>query len=171
MTPKPIHPLARLTTFGIAKRTQVLIQDSCSRRVVRQGAVRRQGVQTGFKTGVSRKTDGTRQGGCRITDPLSCAKTGAVVKTKTAKTQAHNATTCIFRLISPSWLHINPKTMHRCGVWSAKNVLRRGGRCRPHPVWPDLTGSYEGTTPGRCRTLCEGGDYAGDTCRDDARSS
>ena len=42
----PIHPLARLPTFGSAKRTQVLIQDRCRRQVSRQGAVRRQGVQT-----------------------------------------------------------------------------------------------------------------------------
>ena len=87
-----IHHLARLSTFGIAKRTKVLIPDRCCRQV----------VETGFKTGGCRKTGGTRQGGCRPTHPLSCAKTRAVMKKKLAETQAHNATTCIFRLISPA---------------------------------------------------------------------
>ena len=81
----PIHPMARLSTFGIAKRTKVLIQDRCRRQASRKGAVLGQGVQTGFKIGGCCKTGGTRQGGCRLTDPLSCAKIGAVVKKKVGR--------------------------------------------------------------------------------------
>ena len=75
----PIHPLASGSTFGIAKRTKVLMQEKWYRQVSKQGAVRGQGGQTGFKTG---KTGGTRQGGRRPIDPPSCAKTGVVLKKK-----------------------------------------------------------------------------------------
>ena len=78
----PIHPLARLSTFGIAKRTKVLIQDRCCRHISRQGAVRGQEVQTSFKTSACCKAGGTRQGGCRLTDPVSCAKIGVVAEKK-----------------------------------------------------------------------------------------
>ena len=61
----------------------MLIQDRCRRHVSRQGAVSRQGVEKGFKTSGCRKTGGTRQGGCGPTVPLSCAKTGAIVKRTT----------------------------------------------------------------------------------------
>ena len=41
----------------------------------------------GFKTGSCRNTGGTRHGGCRQKDPLSCTKTGLVVKKKLSKMQ------------------------------------------------------------------------------------
>ena len=52
---------------------------------------------------------------------------GVPLRKKLAQTQAHNATTCIFRLISTASAHRNPKNVHRCGVWGAKNMLGRGG--------------------------------------------
>ena len=60
----------------------MLRQDRCRRQVSRQRAVRRQRVQTGFKTRGCRKTRGTKEGGCRPTDHMSCANTVAIMKKK-----------------------------------------------------------------------------------------
>ena len=73
----PNHPWARVSSFGIANRTKVLIQERCRRQVSRQGVVRGQGLQTGFKIGGCCKTGGKRQGGLSSNKPpVLCKDTG-----------------------------------------------------------------------------------------------
>ena len=54
----------------------MLIRDRWRRQIYDRGLSVDGGVHTSFKTGSSRKTGGTRKGGCRSIDPLPCAKIG-----------------------------------------------------------------------------------------------
>ena len=84
-------------------------------------------MHTGFTIGGCCKTGLTRQGVVVRQNPCLVQRQGLSGKKKLAETQAHNATTCIFGPISPSLPHRNPKNVHRCGVWTAPNVLQQGG--------------------------------------------
>ena len=78
----------------------MLIQDRCRRQVQdKRLSVDRGCRQASRQAAVVGQVAQDRG---RPTDSLSCAKTGAAVKKKLAETQAHNTTTCIFGLISPT---------------------------------------------------------------------
>ena len=113
-------PLGEVVHFGIAKTTQVLIQDRCRRHVSKQRAVCGRGVQTGFKTAGCSKTGGTRQGGRRPTDPLCCAKKGAVVK----KTVGRNARA------QRNQLYIRASFTYLCALQTLEHAEVRGMGCQ-----------------------------------------
>ena len=117
--------------------TNQLIQDRWRRQVLRQGAIQGQGSQTGFKTGSRRKTGGTRQGGCRPTDPLSCAKKGVMVKKNVRDASEEHNDLCL-RAIFTCLSAQKPQEQAHAQAMGCQKQAAIGGACWLHPVWLHL---------------------------------
>ena len=97
-------------------------------------------MQTVFKTGGCRKTPGTRHGGCRPTDPLSCAKIGAVVKKRIGRNPSGQSNHLYIRANFACLSSQKPQEHAQVrGMGYQKCAATRGG-CRLHPVWLHLNG-------------------------------